>query len=71
MAVGEASAEKKRGKRKRQKRVIINFEDELLQGSPSSPGFFNLLQKKEVNYGRLIKFRKNFLPEMRRTAGEI
>ena len=53
------------------KRVVINFEDELLEGNPSMPGIFNFFQKKEITYGRLVKFRKDFLPEMRRTAREM
>ena len=64
-------AKKKRSKRRAPKKVTINFEDELLHGGPSGPGIFNLFQKKDVTYGRLIKFRKNFLPEMRRTAREM
>ena len=68
---GTGEAKKKGSKRKTHKKVTINFEDELLHGGPSSPGIFNLFQKKDVNYGRLIKFRKNFLPEMRRTAREM
>ena len=68
---GTVEAKKKRGKKRVPKKVTINFEDELLHGGPSGPGIFNLFQKKDVNYGRLIKFRKNFLPEMRRTAREM
>jgi len=68
---GTVEAKKKRSKKRPPKKVIINFEDELLHGGPSGPGIFNLFQKKDVNYGRLIKFRKNFLPEMRRTAREM
>lgn len=66
--VGEA---KTKNRKKRQKRVVINFEDELLEGNVSNPSIFHLFQKKELDYGRLVKFRKNFLPEMRRTAREI
>ena len=64
-------AKRKRSKRRVPKKVTINFEDELLHGGPSGPGILNLFQKKDVTYGRLIKFRKNFLPEMRRTAREM
>ena len=66
--VGEAQTKRKK---KRQKRVVINFEDELLEGNVSNPSIFHLFHKKELDYGRLVKFRKNFLPEMRRTAREI
>ena len=56
---------------KRKKRVVIDFQDELLEGALSNPGIFHLFHKKQLDYGRLVKFRKNFLPEMRRTAREI
>ena len=63
------SAKKK--KRKMKKRVVIDFQDELLEGNVSNPSIFHLFHKKQIDYGRLVKFRKNFLPEMRRTAREI
>ena len=58
-------------KKKIKKRVVIDFQDELLEGNVSNPSIFHLFHKKQLRYGRLIKFRKNFLPEMRRTAREI
>ena len=58
-------------KKVRKKRVVIDFQDELLEGTVSNPSIFHLFHKKQMNYGRLIKFRKNFLPEMRRTTREI
>ncbi len=60
-----SEAKKKKG------RVVINFQDELLRGNVSSPNPFHLFHNKQLDYGRFIKFRKNFLPEMRRTAQEI
>ncbi len=69
---GRKPAQSRRKRRRRyKKRVTVDFGDESLEGSISSPGIFHLFHKKELNYGRLIKFRKNFLPEMRRTAREI
>ena len=62
---------KTKRKKRRQKRVVIDFQDELLEGSVSNPSIFHLFHKKQLDYGRLVKFRKNFLPEMRRTAREI
>jgi len=55
----------------RERRAVINFEDELVEGSTQKPELFYLLQKKNFNYGRLIKLRENFLPEMRRTTEDI
>ena len=67
VSVAEGATKKKKTK----KRVVIDFQDELLEGNVSNPSIFHLFHKKQLRYGRLIKFRKNFLPEMRRTAREI
>ena len=53
------------------KKQVINFEDELVEGSTQKPELFYLLQKKNFNYKRLIKLRENFLPEMRRSSEDI
>ncbi len=66
-----SSFARKSAKKKRQKRVMIDFQDELLEGGVSNPSIFHLFHKKQMDYGRLVTFRKNFLPEMRRTAREI
>ena len=61
------SAKKKKG------RVVeINFDDELLiKGKLLGPSLFTLYQKRNVDFGKLIKPRKDFLPEMRATLGDI
>ena len=52
--------------------VEINFDDELLiKGKLLGPSLFTLYQKRNVEFGKLIKPRKNFLPEMRATLGDI
>ena len=66
-----STAAVKKSKGKRKKRVVIDFQDELLEGGVSNPSIFHLFHKKQLDYGRLVKFRKNFLPEMRRTAREL
>ncbi len=53
------------------KKTAINFDDQLVTGELRKPELFYLLQKKQFNFGRLIKLRENFLPEMRKTAEEI
>ena len=53
------------------RRTSINFEDELVEGEVQKPELLYLLQKKQFNFKRLIKLRKDFLPEMRRTAEDI
>lgn len=63
-----ASAQKKK---KGSKRVEVSFEDDLVQGDVQKPELFYLLQQKQFNYKRLIRLRKDFLPEMRSTAEEI
>ncbi|MCY4321479.1 MAG: hypothetical protein OXC37_03620 [Bdellovibrionaceae bacterium] len=60
-------------KRSNKDRVVeINFDDELLiKGKLLGPSLFTLYQKRNVEFGKLIKPRKNFLPEMRTTLGDI
>ena len=63
-------SEKKRTKKGRI--VEINFDDELfIKGKLLGPSLFTLYQKRNVEFGKLIKPRKNFLPEMRATLGDI
>ncbi len=54
-----------------ERRATINFEDELVEGATNKPELFYLFQKKNFNYGRLIKLRENFIPEMRRTSEDL
>lgn len=53
------------------KKQTLTFEDELIEGSAQKPELFYLFQKKNFNYKRLIKFRENFIPEMRRTSEDV
>ena len=53
---------------KGKKRTNINFEDQLIRGEVQKPELFYIMQKKQFNFGRLIKLRENFLPEMRKTS---
>lgn len=53
------------------KKTEINFDDQLVTGELRKPELFYLLQKKQFNFGRLIKLRENFLPEMRKTSEEV
>src|SRR5262245_7997163 len=56
---------------KGKKTTTIDFEDQLVEGTLRKPELFYLLQKKQINFGRLIKMRENFLPEMQRTSEEV
>lgn len=53
------------------KRTNINFEDQLVEGELRKPELFYLLQKKQINFGRLIKMRENFLPELDRASEDL
>jgi hypothetical protein len=53
------------------KKQVLSFEDELVEGAVSKPELFYLLEKKSSSFKRLLKLRKNFLPEMRRTSADI
>ena len=70
MAAPLSLSAKKKSKKGRV--VEINFDDELLiKGKLLGPSLFTLYQKRNVEFGKLIKPRKNFLPEMRATLGDI
>jgi len=49
----------------------LNFEDELIQGDVSSPDLLFILKSKNANYGRLLKLRDHFLPELNDTKYDI
>jgi hypothetical protein len=53
------------------KRTTVDFEDQLVQGEVKKPELFYLLQKKQFNFGKLIKLRENFIPEMDKTSEDI
>ena len=59
------------GVQSNKKRTNINFEDELVKGEIQKPELFYILQKKQFNFGKLIKLRENFLPEMKKTAEKV
>lgn len=53
------------------RKTVLSFEDELIQGDVSSPDLFVILKNKNVNFGRLLKLRKDFIPEMRQTRQDV
>lgn len=61
------AADDKASKRKQ----VLNFEDELVEGAASKPELFYLMEKRNLDYKKLLKLRENFLPEMRRTSDEL
>ena len=58
-------------KKPKKKRVVLKFDDELIEGEVQKPDLFFLLQRKQFNYKRLIRLRNNFLPEMRADLEKI
>lgn len=56
---------------KKDKKTMLNFEDELIEGQTQKPELFYLFQKKNFNYNKLIKLRENFIPEMRKTTEDV
>lgn len=67
----ESFAQAAKGSSTKTRKATLNFEDELVEGGTQKPELFYLFQKKNFNFGRLIKLRQNFLPEMRQTAEDI
>lgn len=53
------------------RKTVLSFEDELIQGDVSSPDLFVILKNKNINFGRLLKLRKDFIPEMRQTRQDV
>lgn len=51
--------------------TVLSFEDELIQGDVSSPDLFVILKNKNINFGRLLKLRQDFIPEMRQTRQDV
>jgi hypothetical protein len=53
------------------KNQVLDFEDEMVEGSAAKPDLFYIFQKKNFNYRRLIKMRDNFIPEMKKTSEDV
>lgn len=59
-------AQKRKGKV-----YTVDFEDEFIEGHIKNPTIFHLFNKQQLEYDKLVDLKEDFLPEMRRTAGEI
>ena len=53
------------------KSTTINFEDQLVEGQAQKPELFYMLKQKNANFKKLIRLREDFLPEMKKTAGDV
>jgi len=56
---------------KKQQVYYLDFQDELIEGHVKNPTIFHLFNKQQLEQDSLVDLRKDFLPELRRTAGEI
>lgn len=54
-----------------QRTTKLDFEDELIEGNVSSPDLLFILKSKNANYGKLLKLRDHFLPEINETKYDI
>lgn len=70
----EAKNEKK-GEKKAQKgekkNVTLDFEDELVTGDAAQPEVMAIMERQEFNFKRLIRLRKDFLNEMKKTSEDL
>ena len=58
-------------KKRKRKVYTVDFQDEFVEGHIKNPNIFQLFNKRQLKYERLVDLKENFLPEMKRTAGEI
>ena len=57
--------------KKKRKIYTVDFQDEFIEGHVKNPSIFQLFNKQQLEYDKMVDLKQNFLPEMRRTAGEI
>ena len=57
--------------KKEPRKQTLSFEDELVEGNTSKPDLFYLFQKKNFNFSRMMKLRKDFIPEMKRSTEDV
>ncbi len=56
---------------KSNKRENLDFSEEIIEGDASGPDLLPLMIRKKFNFKRLIRLRKDFLPEMRKTSEDL
>lgn len=49
------------------KKVNLSFDNELVSASLPKPEIELLFKQKDFNYSRMLKFRKDFIPEAERS----
>jgi hypothetical protein len=68
---GTAAAAEKDGKVKYEKKTVINFEDDTIQGDLTRPDGEYVDARKRVNHSNLIKIREEFRDEVLESVGEL
>ncbi len=48
------------------KKIVIQFDNELVDGKRENPELDYLFTRKEANYKKMMKLRDNFLPEVKK-----
>ena len=46
------------------KKVMISFDEDLVEGSMTGAELFMIMRKKQTKFGSLFELRENFIPEM-------
>ena len=70
--VGSAgSAAAAEGKVQYEKKTVVNFEDDTIQGDLTRPDGEYLDARKRVNHSNLIKIREEFRDEVLESVGEL
>ncbi len=59
------------GKVQYEKKTVINFEDDTIQGDLTRPDGEYLDARKRVNHSNLIKIREEFRDEVLESVGEL
>ena len=48
------------------KRISIQFDNELVEGTIQNPSMDYMFVRKEANYKKMMRLRENFLPEVKK-----
>ncbi len=68
----QTSTKPKKSKSSSEKRTAtLNFEDELVTGDAAQPEIMSIMEREDFNFKRLIRLRKDFLREMKKTSEDI
>ncbi|MGE3760245.1 MAG: hypothetical protein AB7H97_20940 [Pseudobdellovibrionaceae bacterium] len=56
---------------KKEKKVNISFDNELVQGAADNPSVETVFSKSRMDFKKMIKLRENFTPEADKGKGEF